>query len=144
MRKSTYTKLVALVALLSFAAPAAMAHDHHGGGRHYSKHQRKAVKRYYKNRRKAVRQAAKWDWDRHNWNDQRAYLHSNWAARSAALNAAQRAQLDAQLRTQWNGYHNNNWNGNYDWNQYNDPGFWDYVHNNNPGVLNTIRSIFNF
>jgi hypothetical protein len=146
MRKTTSVKLIALIALLSFATPAMARHDdhHYRGNRSVSKHYKKQVKRSYKRKRRAVRQAAKWDWNRHNWNEQRNYLHSNWASRSARINAAQRAQLDQQLRAQWLSYHNNNWNGGYDWNQYNDPTFWDYVHTNNPSLLNTIRGIFNF
>lgn len=149
MRKRFTTSVIAAVALLGLMAPAFARHDHddhHGRGhsRRYKKNVSNKYKRYYKNQRKAAVQSAKWDWNRHNWNEQRDYMHSNWQSRSARINAAQRAQLDAQLRAQWLAYHNNNWNGSYDWNQYNDPRFWDYVHDRNPSVLTQIRNVLGF
>lgn len=79
-------------------------------------------------------------WKKQNWNDERALYRSHWGR----MNAAQRAQFDAQMRQQWRAYHHNRWNGNYSWNSYNDPAFLDYLHNNNPGLLNNIRSIIGF
>jgi len=135
MRRPVLTSLAIACTLLLSAIPA-QAHDHHSHNRHVSKQYRKAVKRHAKRARKAAR----WEWNRHNWNDQRAYLNNNWRTRSARISAAQRAQLDAQLRQQWLGYHNNNWNGQYNWDQYNDPRFFDYIHDRNPGLLTTIRN----
>ncbi|MDZ4833081.1 MAG: hypothetical protein SGJ27_04700 [Candidatus Melainabacteria bacterium] len=173
MRNSLTIKLIAVAALFSLATPAfARNDDRHDGRRDgrndrhvtrhytpkrsnqyhkYNKHvykqvnrnNNKQVKHYYKNQRRAV-QSAKWDWNRHNWNEQRNYVHNNWAARSAQVSAAQRAQLDSQLRAQWLAYHNNNWNGGYEWNQYNDPQFLDYIHNRQPGLMTSIRNAFRF
>lgn len=86
----------------------------------------------------------RWDWDRHQWREQREYMRQQWAARQAMLNAQQRAMLDAQLRQQWLAYHNNVWSGGYGWNQYNDPEFLDYVHSNNPGLINSLRNLLGF
>lgn len=144
MRNKTTIKLVALLALLSFAAPSDARPDDHRYNKHVSKQYRKAVKRRYKNRKRVARQAAKWDWNRHNWNEQRAYMQNNWRARSAQLDARRRAELDAQLRAQWLSYNNNNYNGPYNWDMYNNPRFFDYIHNNNPSLLNTIRNVFNW
>ncbi len=162
------TKIVAMIALLSIAAPAFARdrdndgyHDGHRNG-HYRNGQyrngqyrngqyRRSAKNYRKvvhHRNKAIsqanRQAARWDWNKHNWNEQRAYMNTNWAAQAAALDEAKRQQLDSQLRTQWMAYHNNNWNGTYNFNQYSDPGFLDYVHTRNPSMLTQIRNVVGF
>jgi hypothetical protein len=152
------TNIVALIALVSITAPAfARDHDHdgyrdgHRNGQYRNGRYQRSAKNYRKvvhNRNKAInqanRQAARWDWNKHNWNDQRAHMNTNWAARSAALDEAKRQQLDSQLRTQWMAYHNNNWNGTYNFNQYSDPGFLDYVHTRNPSMLTQIRNVIGF
>ena len=46
--------------------------------------------------------------------------------------------MDADMRAHWNAYHHNNWNGDYTWNNYNDPGFLNYLHNNNPSLFTRI------
>ncbi len=142
MRMNSTTQIIAILALLSFSAPAfAKDHDdyHHNNSRNNKseKHYRKAVKRQQKT-------MAKWEWDRHNWGEQREYMRSNWSARRARINAAQRAQLDNQLRSQWLAYHHNRWNGGYSWNQYSDPAFLDYIQTQNPSLLSSLRNALGF
>jgi hypothetical protein len=160
MKTSLSLKMLVVLIGLSICTPAAIAdpnYKHYKSGHHASKHYTKAVKKsYHRNRKynqrnrkyvhKAVRQDINnsWRWDKHNWNEQRAYMRSNWGARRARMNAAQQQQLDAQLQAQWLAYNNNNWNGQYTWDQYSDPQFLDYIHNNNPSVLTTIRSYLGF
>lgn len=76
----------------------------------------------------------------HSWNDDRKLYRKYWGR----LSPSQRAQFDAQMRAQWLSYHHNRWNGNCSWSSYNDPAFLDYVHTNNPGLLNNIRSLIGF
>lgn len=85
-----------------------------------------------------------WNWDKHNWNEQRSQLHDNWRSQRTYLTAAQQARLDADMKIQWRQYKNNNWNGQYTWDQYSDPRFLDYVHTQNPSLLTTIRSYFGY
>ncbi len=99
---------------------------------------------YYDLNRRRVAANNKWNWNQHNWNDQRSYLRNNWRQRNGRLSAQQQQQLDAQMRAQWLRYHNNNWNGQYTWDQYSDPQFLDYIHSNDPSLMSTIRSSFGF
>ncbi len=94
--------------------------------------------------RRRVAANNRWNWNQHNWNDQRSYLRDNWRQRNGRLSARQQQQLDARMRAQWLRYHNNNWNGQYTWDQYSDPQFLDYIHNNDPSLMSTIRSSFGF
>lgn len=113
--------LIALSLILvtgAFSMPDASARDHH---RH---HPKKAWKKYRK----------------YNWNQERNFYRQRWNR----INASQRSRYDAQMRAQWLAYHNNNWNGSYNWNNYNDPGFLDYLHTRSPGLLTNIRSILGF
>lgn len=145
MRIQILTKLATVVTLLSVAHPA-VAQPHHYHGNNAYNQNNKLVRKIQKTMRQQQRRnrQARWDWNRHNWNDQRDYMRNNWQARRNRMNAAQRAQMDAQLRQQWLAYHNNSWNGGYSWNQYNDPRFFDYLHNNNPSLINTLRSVLGF
>lgn len=59
------------------------------------------------------------------------------------ISADQEQVLLSQLQAEFRAYHNNNWNGDNSWNQYNDPGFMDYLHNRKPSILNTIRGFLN-
>lgn len=89
--------------------------------------------------------SANWNWDAHNWNDQRSYLKSHWNRHDdRRMSAQQRQQLDNQMRAQWMQYKNNNWRGNTTWNQYNDPGFLDYIHTRNPSLMQTLRTQIGF
>ncbi len=167
MKTSVISKLMAGLALLSMSAPAAFAdHDNHRGngknkhygydngkGRYsnqtvyYSKHNKVKYKNKYNdnNNRDHWKNNNSWNWDKHNWNDQRAQLRSNWQWNNDAhFSRMQQQQLDAQMKTQWQQYHNNKWTGQYGWSQYNDPQFLDYVHNNNPSLLTTLRTRFGF
>lgn len=85
----------------------------------------------------------RWNWDAHNWNDQRNYLSSHWRDNSQ-LSPWQQQQLDNQMRAQWLQYHQNRWQGATSWNQYNDPGFLNYLHNNNPSLMQQIRARLGF
>lgn len=95
-------------------------HDHHGNGHAYghSKH-------YYK---------------KYAWNQERDLYKRHWSK----INTSQRARYDAQMRAQWLAYHHNHWDGSYDWSNYNDPAFLDYLHTRNPSLLTNIRSILGF
>lgn len=75
-----------------------------------------------------------------NWNDQRDYLKANMRRfnQLAKLNALQQQQLDAQMRSAWMAYHNNNWSGGYGWDYYNEPQFLDYLHQNQPSLIDRI------
>ncbi|MBX9671096.1 MAG: hypothetical protein K2X93_26135 [Candidatus Obscuribacterales bacterium] len=136
------THLVVAIALLSISAPAFARHDHHDGRGHGRGYSNKHYRKYVKNRNQVNKKIARWEWGKHSWNQRRDYLRNNWRNRSAQVSAAQRAQVDAQLRAQWLAYHNNNWNGAYDWNQYSDPAFLDYMNNRNPSLLDQIRRMF--
>lgn len=92
--------------------------------RHHKHHQKKSWKKYRK----------------YNWNQERNFYRQRWNR----INASQRSRYDSQMRAQWLAYHNNNWNGSYNWNNYNDPGFLDYLHTRSPGLLTNIRSILGF
>lgn len=86
-----------------------------------------------------------WNWDAHNWKEQKDYLKCHWRRHDEhRMSAQQQQQLDAQMRAQWMQYHNNKWQGNPTWNQYSDPGFLDYIHNRNPGLLQTLRTQIGF
>jgi hypothetical protein len=74
------------------------------------------------------------------WNSQRTLYRNNWKRISRERQQA----LDAQMRAQWLAYHHNNWNGDYNWDNYNNPQFLDYLHTSNPGLLNTLRSYIGF
>lgn len=123
----------------------AYAYGHSKNGNAYGHYKNKHK---YKNRdrdnRTIVINNNGWNWERHNWNEQRQYMHDNWRARRARMNALQQQQLDAQLRAQWLAYKNNSYNGPYNWDMYSDPMFLDYVHMRNPSLLTTIRSILGF
>lgn len=71
-----------------------------------------------------------------NWDQQRSYYSNNWRR----ISPSQQRTLDRQMRTHWNAYHNNNWNGNTTWSTYNDPGFFNYLHTNNPSLMTRIDS----
>jgi hypothetical protein len=79
---------------------------------------------------------------RNNWKQQRAYLHNNLARfnQLALMNQLQQQQLDSQMRAAWLAYHNNQWNGPYNWNNYSDPRFLDYLQTSRPSLLQTILS----
>lgn len=79
---------------------------------------------------------------RNNWNQQRTYLNSNLSSfnQLSQLNQLQQAQLDSQLRAAYLSFHNNQWNGPYGWDNYSDPRFLDYLHTNQPSILESILS----
>lgn len=83
-----------------------------------------------------------WNWEQHNWNDQRAQLRANWRRNDTRMSVMQQQLLDSQMRAQWLQYHNNNWNGQYTWDQYSDPQFLDYVHSRNPSLMTSLRGRF--
>lgn len=112
-------------------------------GHYKHKHKYKNKNRNRDNRTIVINNAG-WNWDRHNWNEQRQYMRDNWRARRARMNALQQQQIDAQLRSQWLAYKNNSYNGPYNWDMYSDPMFLDYVHTRNPSLLTTIRSVLGF
>lgn len=104
-----------------------------------------------------------WNWNAHDWAEQKAYMRSHWKRNDEQLSAMQRQQLDNEMRAQWLQYHNrnnnnNNWNNNNNnnswnnnsawsnpnWNQYSDPGFLDYIHNRQPGLLQQLRTQLGF
>lgn len=86
-----------------------------------------------------------WNWDAHNWSEQRDYLKNHWSRHDEQrMSALQRQQLDAQMRAQWMQYKNNRWQGNPTWNQYSDPGFLDYIHTRNPSLMQTLRTQIGF
>lgn len=171
MKISMYATMLANLVLLSTFVPVAFAqhfdnrhdnrpnnwHDNRSDNRHdnrrdnfpqrngqftYRQQRINPNQRNYNVNRVAVNN--KWNWNQHNWNDQRSYLRNNWRQRNGRLSAQQQQQLDAQMRGQWLRYHNNNWNGSYNWDQYSDPNFLDYVHNNDPSLMTRIRSSFGF
>lgn len=77
---------------------------------------------------------------RNNWASQRAYLNTNLSHfnQLAAINAAQQAQLDNQMRAAYLAYHNNNYAGLYNWTNYSNPQFLDYLQNRQPSLLQQI------
>ncbi len=81
-----------------------------------------------------------WNWDQHDWNDQRSHLRDNWRNRNEnRVSTIQQQQLDNQMRAQWLQYHQNKWNGASSWDQYSDPAFLDYVHTRNPSLVTSLR-----
>ncbi|MFN8659642.1 MAG: hypothetical protein U0105_25125 [Candidatus Obscuribacterales bacterium] len=115
----------------------ALADPHHG---YYDNNHRWHDGDYHGNGKGWGHKKYKKYWKKQTWNDDRALYRKHWGR----MNSAQRAQFDAQMRAQWLAYHHNRWNGNYSWSSYNDPAFLDYVHNNNPSLLTSIRSIIGF
>ncbi|MBY0549728.1 MAG: hypothetical protein K2W95_20810 [Candidatus Obscuribacterales bacterium] len=86
-----------------------------------------------------------WNWDAHNWSEQRDYLKNHWSRHDEQrMSALQRQQLDDQMRAQWIQYKQNRWHGNPTWNQYSDPGFLDYIHTRNPSLMQTLRTQIGF
>ncbi|MBX9692521.1 MAG: hypothetical protein K2Z81_09060, partial [Cyanobacteria bacterium] len=77
-----------------------------------------------------------------NWNEQRSYLRTNLRNfnQLAQMNQIQQQQLDNQMRAAYLSYHNNSWNGPYNWDNYSDPNFLDYLQNHNSSLLQTILS----
>jgi len=69
-----------------------------------------------------------------NWDQRRSYYSNNWRR----VSLAQQRAMDAEMRAHWDAYHHNNWNGAYGWSNYNDPGFLNYLHNNNPNLFTRI------
>lgn len=117
---------------------------HHDDWKHYNNGYQAGYNNGYHNGWNKNWKHGGWNWNKHNWDDQRDYLHNNWMARRNNLSASQRRALDAQLRAQWLAYHNNSWNGGYNWNMYNDPAFFDYMHTNNPSFVNKLRGWLGF
>ncbi|HEY9714926.1 MAG TPA: hypothetical protein V6C72_15770 [Chroococcales cyanobacterium] len=70
------------------------------------------------------------------WEEQRDVYRHNWKR----LRKEHQRELDAEMRAQWLAYHHNQWNGGYGWSQYNNPGFLDYLHTSNPGLLTRMSS----
>lgn len=156
MKTSFYATLLTSLALVSTFSSASFA-DHEGNrqGNGYGKHgyrnynvvpQAKTYRNHHRSYGYSTRQRqvaasnSKWNWDRHNWNEQRSQLRNNWRLNNNRLSAQQQQQLDAQMKAEWLRYHNNKWNGSYSWNQYSDPNFLDYVHNSSPSLMTRIRS----
>ncbi len=160
MKTSIISNVMAGLALLSIFAPSAFAEDYNRNG-HYSnnnsRYSHKDSRNRYSNYSKYNKKRSqynnqynssnnvnnKWDWNQHNWNDQRAQLRANWR-RNNNMSSVQQQQLDAQMKAQWLQYHNNNWNGTTTWDQYSDPQFLDYVRTSNPSLLTTLRSSLGF
>lgn len=120
----TTTFIAASLVLAASFAPALAQPDRYHGGYHRHKHWRNKY-------RKAIRRS---------WNDERRLYQRYWNNPSTSA----RLRYDPQLRAAWLRYHNNRWNGNYDWSNYNNPAFIDYLHRNQPDLLTQMRSIFNF
>ncbi|CAN5416936.1 hypothetical protein BH11CYA1_BH11CYA1_38120 [soil metagenome] len=160
MANLSMLKMIASVIVLSTAVAPAFADrddhdDHHRGYNNYNNnHGRGNAYGHNKNDRnrngvndRVERQWAKQDLRRaqnfrtypSSWNDQRVYFAHNWNRQNNRYDRAQRAALEAQMRTQWQSYYPN-YNGQYNWNTYNNPGFLDYVHNQNPGLFTQIRN----
>lgn len=72
------------------------------------------------------------------WNRDRSLYTNNWGR----IPPARQHQIDKQMRQQWKAYNNNNYNGDYNWNTYNNPAFFDYLHRSNPSLLTQIRGWF--
>lgn len=160
MKTSIISNVMAGLALLSIFVPSAFAEDYNRNG-HYSnnnsRYSHKDSRNRYSNYSKYNKKRSqynnqynssnnvnnKWDWNQHNWNDQRAQLRANWR-RNNNMSSVQQQQLDAQMKAQWLQYHNNNWNGTTTWDQYSDPQFLDYVRTSNPSLLTTLRSSLGF
>lgn len=126
----------AIIAVGATMVTPAIARDHdhdYDHGHHYG---------HYKNYRKAQHRAARnaYRAQVYDWNTERGLYNRHWNR----ISAANRRALDAQMRAQWLAYHNNNWNGAYNWNNYNDPAFMDYLHNRNPGLLTNLRTYLGF
>jgi hypothetical protein len=124
----TLASSLAIVAFVS-TMPVLADHDNdhnngynngHGNGNGHRKH------RNYNNYRNQQQL--------NNWDQQRTYYSSNWRR----ISPSQQRTLDKQMRTHWNAYHQNNWNGNTNWSTYNDPGFFNYLHTNNPSLMTRI------
>lgn len=141
------TKLLSSVALAAIAlnmAGPAMAqnyynrHDDHRNDHRYDprfdKNYQKDLRKHQKEVRKAYRARVR------DWKDDREDYRRNWNR----MNEMQRRQFDAQMRNQWRLYKGNNYNGAYNWNMYNDPNFMDYLHNNNPSLMTSIRNALGF
>ncbi len=79
---------------------------------------------------------------RNNWNEQRTYLNANLSRfnQLANLNQMQQQQLDNQMREAFLSYHHNNWNGSYNWSNYSEPQFLDYLQTRKPSLLQNILS----
>lgn len=76
----------------------------------------------------------------HDWNWERGQYYNNWNR----VSLAQQRRYDAQMRQQWLAYKHNNWNGAYTWSNYRDPGFINYLHTSNPGLLTQLRTVIGF
>lgn len=115
--------------------------------RYFKKNRKKHHSKWYQDGN--PNQTSNWNWDSHNWAEQKACLRSNWGRQNGSLSPLQQQQLDAQMRAQWLQYNsnkgNNNWaQTNSNWNQYSDPGFLDYIHSRSPGLLQQLRTQLGF
>lgn len=163
MRTSHYIQALSVAIIFGIYSPSVIAHGHGGHGEGHAKHSHagpghsgkshvgKGHKGHHhdgsndgesiRNSNPAVTgQNNRWDWNKHNWSDRRDYLQTNWVNRRSRLNAANRRHLDAQLKAQWRRFHHNQWTGPYNWEQYSDPEFLDYLHTQDPGLITTIRT----
>ncbi|MBI5171810.1 MAG: hypothetical protein HY986_02925 [Candidatus Melainabacteria bacterium] len=78
-----------------------------------------------------------------NWNNERSQLSQNMSrihtlALNGRITSAQEQDLLSRLRAEYSGY-NSQSAGNLGWNQYSDPNFVDYLNNNRPSLLSTVR-----
>ncbi|MBN9397365.1 MAG: hypothetical protein J0H83_19100 [Candidatus Melainabacteria bacterium] len=122
--------LTMLVALGAASTASVMAYDY----KDYREDRREAYRDLRKAERRAQRARV------YDWNTERSMYGSRWNN----MSAWQRRQYDAQMRAQWRAYKGANYNGAYNWNVYNDPGFFDYLHNRQPGLLTNIRNAIGF
>ncbi len=123
--------LAASVILAGSVAPALAQPDRYQNGYYGNGQRHKQHKNWRKKHRKAIKR---------NWSDERRLYQSNWDRPNNSV----RVRYDSQLRDQWQRYHHNNYNGTPTWSNYNDPQFIDYMHNNNPSLLNNLRSVLGF
>jgi hypothetical protein len=69
------------------------------------------------------------------WREEQGLYGRHWHK----INRDRQAAYDAEMRQQWLAYHHGTWNGDYNWRTYNDPAFFDYLHTNQPSLLQRLR-----
>lgn len=74
-----------------------------------------------------------------NWSSRRGMYRRNWNR----MSSYRRRMLENQLRAQWMQYQPG-YRGNLSWNTYNNPAFFDYMNNSNPGLMTTLRTYLGF
>ncbi len=142
MSKFETLKMVAAALVLAASVTPAMADHDHDDNDHRDHHERRHSKHFWHKQARMQQSNGTVTTTTvypHDWNGQRVYFSNNWGHRNPSFAAADSAALELEMKNSWNAYHKNTYTGSYDWNTYNNPEFFDYVHTNNPNLFTQVR-----